>query len=74
MARKTRKQKMRSAERHGVSTSPRKRRAKRVAVYKETEYDKKLRKYTIQDTVKTLVIIVALFVLQYVIVAYRGQL
>lgn len=35
--------------------------------YKETDYDKKLRRYTISDIGKTTVIIVALFVMQYIL-------
>ena len=35
--------------------------------YKESEYDKQLRKFTVQDILKTSAIIVSLFVLQYVI-------
>jgi hypothetical protein len=35
--------------------------------YKETDYDKDLRKFTIRDITKTSIIIVSLFVVQYVI-------
>lgn len=32
-----------------------------------TEYEKRLRKYTIRDTIKTLIIITALFIVQAVV-------
>lgn len=35
--------------------------------YKETDYDKELKKFTIRDILKTTGIIIALFVVQYVI-------
>lgn len=35
--------------------------------YKETDYDKELKKFTVRDILKTTGIIIALFVVQYVI-------
>lgn len=78
MSRKTRKQKLQSAERKKkvvevttvlTTKQPQKAVSKYTNrfQYKETDYDKELRKYTIQDIMKTSVIIVSLFVLQYII-------
>ncbi len=78
MSRKTRKQKLQSAERKKkivevTTASVTEQSQKPVSKYnnrfqyKETDYDKELRTYTIRDIMKTSVIIVSLFVLQYVI-------
>lgn len=79
MSRKTRKQKVQATERKKKIVEVTTNSADQLKVqkpatkynnrfqYKETDYDKELRTYTIRDIMKTSVIIVSLFVLQYVI-------
>lgn len=75
MPRKTKKQKQQAATRRKndtLATSSVKAAAPRKSivekpVYHETTYDKKLRKYTIQDTIRTLIITTLLFVMQYIV-------
>jgi hypothetical protein len=71
MPQKTRAQKQRAKERVSttlnVNGAPSNSPKKVVFEYQESDYDKKLRAFTMTDTIRTLIVTVFLFAMQYVV-------